>query len=145
MLLYLEGVASSKEIEQHLLACDAAFSPPLSATVDISIYARKLAEKSVRFEAWGGGVLAGLVAIYCNDEMRRIAFISNVSVLEEWRGKGVAKRLLQSGLTHAKNAGFAMASLEVELQNAAAIALYRSLGFSFHGAGGQRVTMSLAL
>ena len=84
---YLSNKASEAEIAEHLSRCDADFVPPLSGRVEINDYAKKIASKATRFEAWSGGTLVGLVAAYCNDQEKHIAYITSVSVLRNGRAK----------------------------------------------------------
>jgi ribosomal protein S18 acetylase RimI-like enzyme len=121
--------ATETEIAKHLLHCDADFVPPLSNRVKINDYAKKIASKATRFEAWSGDTLIGLVATYCNDQENRIAYITSVSVLREWTSKGVAARLLEQCLEHAKASGMRQISLEVAKNNTLAIKLYEKSGF----------------
>jgi GNAT superfamily N-acetyltransferase/2-polyprenyl-3-methyl-5-hydroxy-6-metoxy-1,4-benzoquinol methylase len=144
-LEYASNAASEVEIAEHLLRCDADFVPPLSSRVDVRAYARKIAGKASRFEAWSGRALVGLVAAYCNDQERRIAYITSVSVLREWTGKGVAARLIGRCLAHAAAAGMRWVSLEVGKDNAPAIALYEKSGFVLGQATGSFVAMNLDL
>jgi hypothetical protein len=62
---YLSNNASEAQIAGHLSRCDADFVPSLSGRVDINDYAKKIVNKAMRFEAWSGGELVGLVAAYC--------------------------------------------------------------------------------
>ena len=104
---YRLNMASAAQIAEHLLRCDADFVPPLSGRVEIRDYAQKIASKATRFEAWSGGTLVGLVAAYCNDRDKRIAFITSVSVLREWTGKGIAARLMKSVHRTCEGVGYA--------------------------------------
>ena len=126
---YLSNKASGAEIAQHLLRCDADFMPPLSSRVEITDYAQKIASKATRFEAWSDGTLIGLVAVYCNDQEKRIAYITSVSMLREWTGKGIAARLISRCIEHARASGMRQIDLEVESNNAPAIKLYEKNGF----------------
>lgn len=121
--------ASAEQIAEHLSNCDADFIPTLSSRVVIKDYAEKLASKSMRFEAWAGGSLVGLVAVYCNDQDKRIAYITSVSVLKEWMGKGIAANLLKQCIECAKEIGMQRISLEVASDNMPAINLYQKMGF----------------
>lgn len=56
-------------------------------------------------------------------------FVTNVAVFPAYRRQGVARQLLQSAMALPLSRLF----LEVRASNAAAIALYRSLGFSEDG------------
>ena len=59
--------AGSRQIADHLRACDSSFTPPLSSKLELSSYAQKIARKADRFEAWVCDELVGMVAAYCND------------------------------------------------------------------------------
>jgi len=126
---YLLNKASEPEIVEHLQACDTDFVPPLSGRVKISDYARKIAGKATRFEAWAGGTLIGMVAAYCNDEERRVAHITSVSVLNEWTGSGIATQLMEQCIKYLKEVKFDRVELEVNGQNERAIRLYKRRGF----------------
>ena len=142
---YRLNTASEAEITEHLLRCDADFVPPLSGRVEISDYAQKIASKATRFEAWSGGLLVGLVALYCNDQEKRIAYITSVSVLREWSGKGIAAHLMKQCIEHVRTAGMLQISLEVASDNASAISLYEKSGFVACMANEPFVTMDLYL
>src|SRR5690349_14652885 len=97
-LKYYTNKAELEQIVFHLLLCDQLFTPPLSSRVSIEEYAKKIELNALRFEAWDCDQLVGLVAIYMNDEKKSEAFITNVSVLDEYRGRGVATQLLTQGI-----------------------------------------------
>lgn len=126
---YRMNAASTADVERHLLRCDEDFVPPLSTRVNISAYARKLATRATRFEAWCDGTLVGLVAAYCNDADSKSAYITSVSVLREWTRRGIAATLLQQCIAHAEASGMSQIRLEVARQNAGAIRLYEKDGF----------------
>lgn len=144
-VVFLLNKASEAEIVEHLLACDADFVPPLSGRVEIGAYAQKIASKATRFEAWSGGTLVGLVAAYCNDQEKRIAYITSVSVLRAWTGKGIAALLTGRCIEHAKASGMRQIELEVSGDNAPAIKLYKKSGFVASKANAPFVTMNLYL
>jgi ribosomal protein S18 acetylase RimI-like enzyme len=56
-----------------------------------------------------------------------------VAVDPEFRKQGIAKRLLQRLIAHARNQGLLQIQLAVAVENAPARALYRSLGFESFG------------
>lgn len=119
--------STDAQLGEHLSACDASFTPPLSRRVAIGDYAAKLAARAHRCEAWAGNQLVGVVAIYLNDDT---GYISNVSVLPAWHGHRIASTLLAEALTAARTAGLRRVDLEVDPANAPAIALYRAAGFA---------------
>jgi len=129
-LAFAADRADAAQIAAHLAACDADFVPPLSRRVDIAAYADKLVGHAVRFEAWEGGRLVGLVAAYCNDPDGCRAFVTSVSVLRGWAGRGIAVALMERCLSHARRLGFRRVALEVDAANGPARRLYEKLGFT---------------
>ena len=123
------NTATSTEIAEHLTDCDADFIPPLSSRIEITGYAEKIANKATRCEAWIGSALVGMVAAYCNDNDERVAFITSVSVLRSWIGKGIGERLLKDCIQQAKAADMRKVCLEVSRENVPAIRLYEKCGF----------------
>jgi ribosomal protein S18 acetylase RimI-like enzyme len=106
-------------------------------------YVKKIASKATRFEAWSGGTLIGLVAAYCNDQEKRIAYITSVSLLREWTGKGIAARLINQCIEHARGLGMRQIGLEVASNNTPAIKLYEKYGFIASKATPPFISMNL--
>ena len=137
--------ASTAKILNHLLACDSNFVASLNARVDLGEYVTKIYNNAVRFEAWSGESLAGLVAVYCNDRKNLAAFITSVSVVPKCQGKGIAAQLIGQSIEYAKKVGMYRVALEVESENHAAIALYEKYGFVVSVAGNPAIIMELFL
>jgi ribosomal protein S18 acetylase RimI-like enzyme len=142
---YLLNKASEAEISEHLTECDSDFTPPLSGRVEINNYAMKIANKAIRFEAWSDRKLIGLIAAYCNNQESRNAYITSVSVLREWTGKGIAAHLMNQCIEYVKAMGMRQISLEVANGNAHAIKLYKKTGFVLSDANAPFVSMNLYL
>jgi ribosomal protein S18 acetylase RimI-like enzyme len=142
---YSMNKASESEIAEHLRECDADFVPPLSGRVEIKDYAKKIANKATRFEAWSGNTLVGLVAAYCNDQEKHIAYITSVSVLRAHTNKDIAARLMHQCIEHVRASGMRQISLEVASDNTPAIRLYQKLGFVSGKANAPFVSMNLYL
>ena len=142
---YLSNKASAAEIAEHLRTCDTDFMPPLSGRIEISDYTQKILSKAMRFEAWSSDRLVGLVAAYCNDQETRIAYITSVSVLKEWTGKGIAACLMSRCIKHVKTLRLGQICLEVASDNTPAIRLYEKSGFVASNANTPFVTMNLYL
>jgi ribosomal protein S18 acetylase RimI-like enzyme len=121
--------APAAQISDHLRSSDADFVLHLSGRVNIDDYAQKIVSNATRFEAWSNGTLVGLVAAYCNDRETRVAHITNVSVPDEWTGKGIAASLIDRCVAHAKVAGMRQIDLEVAADNLPAVKLYEKCGF----------------
>lgn len=123
------GCASATEIAEHLLLCDSAFVPRLSSRTDITRYAHKISRNAQCFEAWAEGALVGLVAAYCDNRETETAFITNVSVLPNWQGTGVATQLMSRCCQQVHEAGFRKIELQVNQGNKIAISFYGKHGF----------------
>ncbi len=145
MIEYQLNKATEAEIAKCLRRGSADFVPPLHSRVEISGYAKKIACKAMRFEAWSDGSLIGLVAAYCNDTEARLAFVTSVNVLREWTGKGIAANLMKHCVKHAQDLGVRQISLEVASDNLPAIKLYEKSGFVFNKANPPFITMNLYL
>jgi ribosomal protein S18 acetylase RimI-like enzyme len=142
---YRLNKASEAEIAEHLLRCDADFVPPLSGRVEITDYAKKIASKAARFEAWSDDRLVGLVAVYCNDLEKRIAYITSVSVSRESMGRGIGESMMRQCIARVKALGMHQVSLEVASDNMPAIGLYEKSGFIAGRTKEPFVTMDLYL
>src|SRR3954451_17924714 len=100
-LQYRRDTATTDDVHAHLTRCDSDFTPPLIARRDLGAYAAKLAEQAARFASWDGGQLVRLVAAYVTPGPHE-AFISNVSVLSELRGRGIAAALVPGCIDRAR-------------------------------------------
>ncbi|MDB9758766.1 GNAT family N-acetyltransferase [Gammaproteobacteria bacterium] len=117
------------DVYNHLSSCDTGFIPPLSSKVELRSYSKKLTSKAYRFEFWVNDELMALVAMYCDDHERKIAFITSVSVHESLRGQGIAKKLLINAIEYAANIQMASVKLELSADNEKAFNLYRNMKF----------------
>ena len=77
----------------------------------------------------GGNLLGFICLLQVLDE----GHILNVAVAPGCRGRGVGRLLVQRVLDDCRASGAAFVSLEVRVSNAAAISLYRQLGFALVG------------
>lgn len=139
------GQSSEEKILAHLSRCDGSFKPPLTTRVELGGYAHKIVTLTERFEAWTSEELVGLVAVYCNAPERKIAFVTNVSVLPEWQGKGIAFQLVANCISHVCGLGFESIELEVDISNQAAFVLYTKHGFKITSQAGTVQKMKLDL
>ena len=144
-LIYRIDTATVSEIADHLRQRDADFLPPLSGRVEIAAYASKLVANAVRFEAWAAGRLVGLIAVYCNDPVGEVAYVSSVSVLKEQAGRGIASTLMSECIEHVVHMGMRRIRLEVSLDNELALRLYERHGFSLVAQEMRGATMELDL
>jgi ribosomal protein S18 acetylase RimI-like enzyme len=133
--------ATMQDIFLHLMNCDQNFIPPLSQKVDLNEYAKKLNDKSITFEAWSENMLVGLVAAYMNNEHEQTAYVSSVSLMKEYTGKGIASELMKMCHQYAEQHNFRIIKLEVNISNIPAISLYKKIGYIETEMKGERQIM----
>lgn len=144
MSLFKENTASNADIMRNFSGCK--FEPPLESYVDdIPAYIEKILKHAQRFECWIDDELAGLVAVYCNDFESLAAFITMVSVIEKYTGRGIAKQLMEQAISHCRMLKFKVIKLEVDARNAGAIHVYERYGFQTAETRGNTLLMSLEL
>lgn len=135
--------ASAEELTAHLSDCNTGFTPPLSERVSIANYAEKLVLQAIRFEAWHGNLLVGVIAVYCNDLEKQTAFITSVSVIPAWQGQRISTQLLACCLDHVRRREFRSIDLEVDHRSHPAIKLYEKYGFVVTHTNGASLFMSM--
>lgn len=123
-IIFKTKTASEGEIMIHLNLCDDFFSPPLSSRVNIDQYAEKIVKNAITFEAWNKCELVGLIAAYLNIE-NQTSFITNVSVLKEFMGKGISAKLLSNCFDYLLTNHYKKVDLEVNKSNKKAIDFYK--------------------
>lgn len=144
-LTFTHNRACTDQIYGHFKSCDDIFVPKLSERVNLLEYAGKLHRHADRFEAWSQSTLVGLVAIYANDEEKRFAHISNVSVDPSWQRQAIAQTLLAEAIQYARRQAFPRAKLVVDKRNKGAMKLYEKLGFSCQHIAGAALSMEKVL
>jgi ribosomal protein S18 acetylase RimI-like enzyme len=144
-VIYKIKTANADEILAHLRESSNNFFPPLIERVDIEEYSRKIFEKSTTFEAWNGNLLTGLLAAYFSKGLDRTVFVTNVSVLADSMGQGIASRLLGNCIEYAIHENYRVINLEVHKENSHAIGLYRKYNFINDGANGDYLKMKMEL
>ncbi len=142
---FKSNTANEFELTIHLELCDSSFVPPLSKRVSIIEYANKLLKFSHRLEAWESNQLIGLIAVYCNNPNKNSAYITSVSVLPSYQGKGIGSDLLNNCINHIKFLSFSNIELEVFHENFHAVQLYQSNGFKVTNFNGSKYSMILEL
>jgi ribosomal protein S18 acetylase RimI-like enzyme len=101
--------------------------------------AREVTARLLSEPQWGrvmlcevNGVVVGYVAICIGFSLElggNEAFIDELFVLPEFRGRGLGRELLNAATGLAKDLGVKALHLEVDQANTAAVELYRALGF----------------
>lgn len=96
---------------------------------DIWLYADKLINKAVIFEAWVDTELAGCCACYMNNPQGRAAYISYIGVNECYKRIGIGTKLINRVEYVAISNRFNSIELEVYKNNLSALSFYSKHGF----------------
>ena len=113
--------------------------------VDFDAYLSKLAVSAEFLADLTADRCRGFVAYYCNDEATKQAYITLVLVDPQDRGSGLGRSLVAGVLDIARRRGFTSCRLEVAKRNAAAYALYLSMGFGTVEDRGGKDLLEIAL
>lgn len=128
-ITYKTKTASEQDLLNHLSECRKSYTQHLSKEVDLISYSRKIAKNAITFEAWSGNKLAGLLAIYLNNSEHGFGYITNISVLLEFAGKGIASELMFQCFNYAMKKNFYEIQLRVNEPNIRAINFYKKHNF----------------
>lgn len=101
------------------------FAHPWSAEEIAQLIAGPLTLSAAALDAANGRLRGFALARRAADE----AEVLTIAVESAWRGRGVGRALMADALRQAANAGVKAMFLEVDKENAAALGLYRRLGF----------------
>lgn len=133
--------ATATEIAMHLQSCNLDFVPSLDSLVDIEAYARKLASKSTRIEAWYEGEIVGLAAFYGPFAGQK-GFLSSLSVIPAHRRKGIAEMLLLEAEHQLASRGVEVFELQVGALNKSARGFYDRLGYKIIRSGTEMIRLA---
>lgn len=116
-------------IYQLLTKVDSDFDPPLSLNLDLDEYSKKIASKAILFTRFDNNTLIALCAIYASDKEHLQAYLTLLAVAPEFRGIGLAKKMIAEMEIYLLNEGFKSIRLEVYKTNLGALSMYKSLGY----------------
>lgn len=116
-------------IYQLLTKVDSDFEPPLSLNLDLGEYSKKIASKAILFTRFHEKTLIALCAIYATDKEHLQAYLTLLAVAPEFRGIGLAKKIIAEMEVYVLNNGFKSIRLEVYKTNLGALSMYKSLGY----------------
>ncbi len=119
---------TKNEIYLHLIQCNDEFIPKLDTRVNLEEYSNKIEQFAITFEAWYNEKLVGLIATYLNQE-NELGFITNVSVVKNYMGVGVASKLLEMCINYMEDRNIKNIKLEVSCSNIPAINFYKKYNF----------------
>ena len=108
---------------------DKDFPIPLSKKIKIDEYAEKLISTANVIVEKDNGKIIGMVAGYIDNSIEEISYISIVAVQKEYRGKSIAKKLLQKYIDECKEKNLKGVHLYTHKTNTTALTMYKNFGF----------------
>lgn len=138
---YCVGRASLSEVRIHLQNVDKNFTPSLSSVVNLEVFAKKIYNNTVRFEAWSNQKLVGLLCAYYNNHATKNGFINHIAIENLYKRQGVSKKLMAICIEYGINNGFKDITLEVSKDNQIARKLYEDFDFTVSDVQSSKVQM----
>lgn len=145
MIVFKQIILSEKEISDYLKENDDLFVPALSKRLNIEEYAKKLHFYATHFSVFDNDRLVGMAACYFNDMLSKTGYISTVSVKREYQGLKILTRLLSIIAWYGELNKFEKMKLEVRLDNAQALHVYKKSGYVQTSVRGEKTYMELRL
>ena len=108
---------------------DKDFPIPLSKKIKIDEYAEKLISTANVIVEKDNGKIIGMVAGYIDNSIEEISYISIVAVQKEYRGKSIAKKLLQKYIDECKEKNLKGIHLYTHKTNITALTMYKNFGY----------------
>lgn len=129
---YISQLTSPNELATYLQNVDGDYSPRLSSLINIEEYSQKLCHKGVVLALYSDEPksMVGVVAGYCNDDVNKRAFVSQLHVVKDVRRFGNGNYLMNDFFKLAKMHGMKKLSLMVNRDNLAALKFYLDIGFT---------------
>jgi len=121
---YAKNSVNSEQVLDYLRECNSSFSPILESRVDLREFSSKIIKHALIFEAWYEDELIGMLSLYYN-KICQEGYINHICVYNQYRGQGVASKLLEMCIDSIKGEII----LEVSNKNTNAIRLYKKYGF----------------
>ena len=118
-----------EQLLDFLAAVDADFPTPLSSRTALPAYADKLLQFATLCADMENGEIRALVAGYTDNLPGDMAYIALAATRRAHRRQGHARRLVRAFLEICAQKEIPAVHLYTDPSNAAALALYRSLGF----------------
>ena len=120
---------SEKELYLFLSLVDKEFPISLSKKTNLIETAKKLYILGDIFCIKDNKNIIGLIAGYSNNTKDKTGYISVLAILNKYRGKGLASKLVNVFLDNAKKNGMNTVFLYTLASNVNAVKLYKRLGF----------------
>jgi ribosomal-protein-alanine N-acetyltransferase len=111
----------------------------------VSEFVNKFSANADVYCHYKNGVCDGVIAFYCNDPSRELAYVTLMLCAPQSRGNKIGSGLLKAAISTSINRGFKKMELEVDDDNIPAIALYKKHDFveKYHVDGRYKMTLFL--
>lgn len=124
----MNGIIVSSEINKDELE-EFLKDTQFKSTVPILDYINKVCQNAEFIIFRNESIIYGLSIIYVNKLEVGFAYITYIAISQEYRGKGLAKKLLSDTCLLAQKRGFRYVRLEVKKSNSTAFQLYNRMNF----------------
>lgn len=111
---------------------DNVFVPSISSIIgNLDEYAEKLFKNAMVISLIYDNEIIGFAAFYCNDNINKIAFLSQIGVLSNYKYKGYGTILIKKAEELSKSNNMEKMRLEVYDNNLKGISFYKKNGYIF--------------
>lgn len=131
------------KVLKYLEQVDQLFVPTLSSQTNLPDYAKKISEHAELLWVICDDEIIGMCAFYVNCLPK--AYLTSISVLPDFQGKGVAGSLLRQTIGICRQYGFVYLYLEVFKHNTRAYTIYQQTGFNTIKDSGEKWVMRYKL
>lgn len=125
----IEKCNDLKSICDFLEKVDKLLPVPLSERVDLLEYAKKIITNGKALVIRNDEMIIAGTFFYCNDAMEKNAYLTLLSTLPAFEGKGCAQALMLEMENECRRNGMQRIHLDTELTNKRAISLYSKNGY----------------
>jgi len=125
---------------------DTEYTPSISESVDsLEKYAAKISEFAEVFFVVNHFEDIGFCAIYCNNKVEKVAFITSIAIMSKFQGKGISSNLFKEVYKFVNSLEFNKIELEVNKGNLKAIKFYEKKGFKKKKTKESSIIMSIKI
>lgn len=129
--IQIKRIYDSKIKKEYIEVCDSAFTISVINRENFSELFSKIDKFAIFIGLDYDGQKAGYAAIYANDIITNIAFITLIVIGEEYQRLHLGTQLLSECFEYAKNAGMRTIKLEVLKCDVGSIRFYETNHFLF--------------
>lgn len=107
----------------------AVYSKESHGIDEVEMYIEKVCNSAVIIGAYDGKKIVGFVAFYANDYESKVAYITQILVIDQYRNRKIGEMLINACQDKCREKGFTILKLEVNKNNENAQGFYEHLNF----------------